>query len=225
MRTLCPPPPPTRPTIMARAGLAQRRPPLRLGWADPEDRVAGRDLEQPGVGRVGVDPVEEDADLELPAPQVSPQDLRLLVVGKLGGSEGPDAPADPQLAAALDAQVANPLGVTARRHQIPAAFVRQQVDRRGPPLAAGPAADGQDPAAPDADSGMSQRGDRAVEEAAQSAARGRGRHDVTRGSVVHRMLLAARPGLPRAVRYEWRSGLFLKISVQHCLPAVKSSAL
>src|SRR4029077_19535690 len=37
------------------------------GRGDAEDRVAGGDLEQLGVGGVGADPVEEHADLELPA--------------------------------------------------------------------------------------------------------------------------------------------------------------
>src|SRR5580692_5171 len=115
---------------------------------DQEYGVAGGDLEQLLRGRVRADAVEEHPDLELPAPQVRAEQFRLLLVGQLGGGECLDAPTDAQLAAARHPQVAHPLGLTARRDEVPPALERERVHRVAAPLAALAAAHRQDPAAP-----------------------------------------------------------------------------
>src|SRR5262249_18622492 len=145
---------------------------------DPEDRVAGGDLQQLLLGRVGTDAVEEHPDLELPAPHVRAQQLRLLLVGQLGGGERLHAPTDPQLAAARRAHVTHPLRVAARRDQVPLALEREQVHRGAAPLPALAAAHVQDAAPPDADPEPGQRGHRLIEQAAHQPADGGGRDHV-----------------------------------------------
>src|SRR5262245_59025283 len=54
---------------------------------DAERRVVGGDAAEVGVGRRRAHAVEEDADLELPSLQVGAQDLDLVVVGDLDGTE------------------------------------------------------------------------------------------------------------------------------------------
>ena len=80
------------------------------------------------------------------------------------------------------AQVADPLGVAARRDQVAGAVKRQRVDRGGAPLARPAAPDGQDTRPVDADAHPGQPGDGGVEEAG-----GRLRLDVAvlRGCGVH----------------------------------------
>src|ERR1022692_4778129 len=121
-------------------------------WSvDQEDRVAGCHLQQLGIRRVRADAVEEHSDLELPPLQVSPQNVRLLIVGKLGRREALGAPADPELPAPGHPQVAHPLGMASRRYQVAVALAGQHVHWRLPPFAAGPAANVQYAASPDAD--------------------------------------------------------------------------
>ena len=123
-------------------------PPVRARLGDPEDRVTGRDLQQLGLGSVRADPVEEHADLELPALEVGPQHARLVRVGELGGGERLGAAAHPQLAAAGGTHVAHPLRLAAGRDQVTLAVQRQRVDRGGAPLPRLAPADGEDPVTP-----------------------------------------------------------------------------
>src|SRR5712691_286474 len=132
---------------------------VRLG-ADLEDRIARRDLEQLGGGRVGVHAVEEDPDFKLPPLQVGPKDLRLLVVRKLGCGEALDPPTNLQLTAAGHSQVAYPLGLAARGNKEPATVVGQNVHRVRPPLAGGPAPHVQYATPPDTDPELGQSGNR-----------------------------------------------------------------
>src|SRR3569833_2288599 len=104
--------------------------------AEPEDRVTRCDLEQLLVGGGRVDAVEDHADLELPAPQVGAQDLRRLLVGHLGRGEDLDPAAEVLLPATGHPHVPNPLRVAAGGHEVALALVPEQVDGRGPPLAA-----------------------------------------------------------------------------------------
>ena len=66
------------------------------------------DGEQLGVGRVGADAVEEDADFGLPPFQVGAEDRRLVGVGELLGPEVLDLLADPQLTFVRDAAGSSP---------------------------------------------------------------------------------------------------------------------
>ena len=54
---------------------------------DGEDRVPGGDREELLVGGILTDPLEEDADLGLPWPQVLAEDLRPFGVGHLDSAE------------------------------------------------------------------------------------------------------------------------------------------
>src|SRR5690349_7105442 len=70
-----------------------------LGSAGMQDEhgVPGGDRQEGFVGRVGAHPAEEHADLRLPATQVGPEHLDLLLVGQLRGDVGLTATAEEQL--------------------------------------------------------------------------------------------------------------------------------
>ena len=85
---------------------------------DGEDRVIRRDPPQLGLGGFGTNAAEEHAHLGLPPGEVGAQDRGLVVVGDLGGGERLRPPAEPQLTLVRDAQVADPLGLAARRDEI-----------------------------------------------------------------------------------------------------------
>src|SRR5262249_2406026 len=69
-----------------------------------------------------------------PACQVRVDDARLRVVGDLDRAEGVGPAAPPKLAAAGGAQVAHPLGVPARRDEVPGTLELQAVDWHPAPL-------------------------------------------------------------------------------------------
>src|SRR5579875_2693024 len=92
-----------------------------------ERRVPGGDGPDLVVARVGPDAREEDPDLYPPRPEVGAQHRHLLAVGELPAAEALRAPAQPQLAGAGGTQVAHPLGLAARRDEVAAAVVAQQV--------------------------------------------------------------------------------------------------
>src|SRR5580658_951090 len=89
-----------------------------LGVLDQEYRVARSDFEQLGVGGVRGNPVEEHPDLHLPAPEVRPQDVGLLLIGQLGRGEALDLLANPEFSASRCAKVAYPLGLATRGDQV-----------------------------------------------------------------------------------------------------------
>src|SRR3954454_5265257 len=133
---------------------------------DFERRVLTDDREDLGVAGVGSDPVEEHADLELPPLQVGTQHRNLLLIGQLSTAKCLGASADPQLACPSGPQVAHPLAFAARRYQVAAPLMGEQVHRRCTPLAAGSSPDRQDPRADDAYSVSSQERDGSVEDVA-----------------------------------------------------------
>src|SRR5438132_4171354 len=126
--------------------------------------MVGGDAAQVRVGGVGADAAEEDADLDLPLPQVGAEDRRLLVVADLGRGEALGAAAEAQLALAGRAEVAHPLRVSAGRDQVPGAVDGQEVDRRGPDLPARASAHREDPAPVDAQPASGDGGDEGVED-------------------------------------------------------------
>src|SRR4051794_13727168 len=93
-----------------------------------EHRVARSDAPKLGVGRVGADALEELADLPLPPAQVGAQHVDLGIVGDLDRGERLDPAADAQLTRSGGAEVANPLGLAAGRHEVAAAVVDEEVD-------------------------------------------------------------------------------------------------
>src|SRR3569833_1201172 len=135
--------------------------------AEKEDGVAGGDLQQLPVRGVRADAVEEHADLELPALEVGPEDVRLVLVGHLGGGEDLHPAAEVQFAAARDAHVADTLGVATWRDEVALALVHAQVERRGAPLAALAPADVEDARAEQTDPPAVQRGDQPATDAVQ----------------------------------------------------------
>src|SRR5262249_56345813 len=121
------------------------------GASDTEDGVARRDAEKLRVGRLGGDALEERRDLESPLVEIGPQEGRLLAVAELDGAEGLAASPEAELAAAHDAQIPDPLRLTARRDEVLCPLVDQEVHGNRPPLAALPSPDGQDARSVDAD--------------------------------------------------------------------------
>src|SRR5262245_23525600 len=113
--------------------------------------MVGADAPQLVLGGIAAHAAEEDAHLGLPALQVGAQDRRLLLVRDLGRPEPLRAPHDPQLAFTRHAQVANPLRDAPGRNEIANTLVGEEIDGRGPPLAAGAAPHPQLPRAPHAD--------------------------------------------------------------------------
>src|SRR5215211_3796553 len=89
----------------------------------------------------------------------------------LDGAERLHLLAEPELAAAGDAHVAHPLGLTPGRHEVLLAVKGEQVHRRGAPLAALAAAHGERPRAPNADAEPGQPLDAAVEDVLGEPAR------------------------------------------------------
>src|SRR5947209_8644331 len=130
-----------------------------------------RDAAQVGVARLRTDTAEEDADLGLPPLEVGPQHRNLVVVRQLHRGERLAAPAQLELAGTGDAQVAHPLGVTARRDEVALAVVGQQVDRSRARYAAGAPAHDEHPRPPHGDPGAGQDGDGTVEDVAREPPR------------------------------------------------------
>ena len=94
------------------------------------------DAAELAVRRLGADTFEEDPDLGLPPTEIGTKDLDLLVVSEFGRPERFRTATHTQLALASDAEVAHPLSLTTRRHQIPVCLDREQVDRCRSPLSA-----------------------------------------------------------------------------------------
>src|SRR4029453_3658350 len=101
---------------------------------DPKDGVQRRDRAQVVVWRIGTDTLKKGADLPSPFLQVRSEKRHLLVVGKFGGGELLDPAALPQAALITRSEVAYPLRLAARRHDVPLAFVLERIHRRAPPL-------------------------------------------------------------------------------------------
>lgn len=96
---------------------------------DAEDRMAGRDAPQVGVGGLRSDAAEECADLPFPALEVVAQDRNLVVVGQPGRSEALSTPTEQKAALASGTEVADPLRVPAWRDEVAGALESQEVDR------------------------------------------------------------------------------------------------
>jgi hypothetical protein len=79
------------------------------------------------VGGIRSDPAEEDADLPLPAFEVSAQDRRLIVVGDFDRCEVLAPPTDQQAALSSGAEVAHPLRYAPWGDQVARVFQRQEV--------------------------------------------------------------------------------------------------
>ena len=130
------------PALEAKAPPVKAPPKVRRGHCrsgrcrlHPKNRMVGRDPPQVRLGRVGRNAPEKDADLGLPALEVSLQDRDLLVVADLDRAKRLDLAAQEQLAGTRHPDVADPLGLAPRRHQVLRALVGQEVDRRGSPFA------------------------------------------------------------------------------------------
>src|SRR3569833_373810 len=183
--------------------------------AEPEDRVTRCDLEQLLVGGGRVDAVEEHADLELPAPQVGAQDLRLHLVGHLGRGEDLDPAAEVQLPATGHPHVPNPLRVAAGGHEVALALVPEQVAGRGPPLAALAPTDVKDTRAQQADAHPGEAGDDPAGDAVREVVAG----DDAKFGRGHGVLLGVRASTAS------RAVLLLENSVHAPGTHVKSTAL
>src|SRR5262245_7306245 len=94
---------------------------------DAKDRVGGGDRAQLVVGWRRAESLEEASHLEAPAGEVGAQHGRLLRVVDLDRAKGLAPPAQPQLATAGGAQVADPLRLAARRDQVAGAVAFEQV--------------------------------------------------------------------------------------------------
>src|SRR2546422_2973977 len=160
-----------RPRRPGRAGASSARR-SRRAVEEPEDGMLGGDPAQLLLARVRPDAVEEDPDLGLPLAQVRAQDRRLLaLVDDLDGPEWLRAAAEEQAPLPARAEVARPLGVAARRHQIALAFVAEQVYRRAPPLAGAAPAHLEHARAPHAQPKASEPGNGAVDDVLGQPAR------------------------------------------------------
>src|SRR5262249_3648449 len=104
------------------------------GRVDAEHRVATRDAPQVVVGGARRQTLEEAADLQGPALEVGAQDGRLVCVAHLDGAEWLAPPTEAQLPAAGGAQVADPVRLPARRHQIAHPVAHEQVHRHDTPF-------------------------------------------------------------------------------------------
>ena len=113
---------------------------------------------------VCADAFEECADFPGPLPQVRPQKLRLLGIRKLDHLDRFVSRAQPELACAADADVADPFRHPARGDQVAHAVDGEQVDRGPPPLAALAPLDFEHPRAGDAEAEPGQQGDEPVED-------------------------------------------------------------
>src|SRR5829696_9362670 len=98
--------------------------------ADPEHRMVRCDPQQLGIRRVRSDPSEELPDLPAPLLQIGPQQGDLLRVWKLDGRKLLGASTDEQPPGPRRAQVAHPLRVPPRRHQVALPLERHQVHWR-----------------------------------------------------------------------------------------------
>src|SRR2546423_8826040 len=86
--------------------------------ADPEDRVVRSDPQQFPVRGIGVNALKEHTDLGPPAPEIGPEDVRLVGIGDLGGAAGIDPEAQTQLALPGRPQAADPLRGAPWRDQV-----------------------------------------------------------------------------------------------------------
>src|SRR3954451_6020757 len=123
-----------------------------------------RDPPQVLLRRVRADSMEERPDLPGPLLQVRAEERQLLLVGELRGGEllGPGALPKPALAARP--QVAHPLRVAARRHDVAPALEVERIHRSAPPLAALAPAHLQDASAGGTDADPGQPRDDRVED-------------------------------------------------------------
>src|SRR4249920_3524303 len=98
--------------------------------------MVGADAAQLLLGGVGADTSEEHAHLGLPPLEVGAQDRRLLLVGELRRPERLRASPYTQLSVSRCAQVTNPVRHAPGSDEVTISFVGEEVDGRGPPLAA-----------------------------------------------------------------------------------------
>ena len=97
--------------------------------------MLGRDAAQLFLGRLGADASEEHAGLGLPALEVGPQQLRLLLVGNLRRSERLGPPAQSKLPFPRGSEISHPLRVPALSDEVATSVVGQDVDGYLPPFA------------------------------------------------------------------------------------------
>ena len=147
-----------------RVRLRARRGSILTARRDPKDRMQRRDPAQVLVWRVGADALEERADLPGPLLQVRAQNRRLLIVGNLGGGELLHPAPLSQAALTARPEVAHPLRLAARRHDVALALEPERVHRRAPPLAALAAAHLEDAGAHEAHAEAGQSRDDRVED-------------------------------------------------------------
>ena len=143
----------------------------------------------------GADPVEEAADLELPLPHVLAENRLFLGVGQLHGSKPLPAPAEHQLAAPSSPKVPNPMGLAARRNEVPGPAEGQHRDRDAPNLPAPPTPHLEQVQPGEADPDASERPDHRLDDPPIDPSR----PPVTLASGHHRKVAASRsirdPGL------------------------------
>ena len=117
------------------------------------------------VGGVSGDSFEEHADLCFPSSQVGTQYRGLFIVGQLGGYPVLAGAAEEQVQLAPGGpNVADPLPGAPRRDEVLVVVERQQVYRHPPRVTRVTPWHLEDPAAPDADPGPGEQGDRLVED-------------------------------------------------------------
>jgi hypothetical protein len=118
---------------------------------DLEDRMIGRDAAKLLCGCVVPDTPEELAYLPFPLLEVRTQNRFFLLVRKLTRRESLTSAAEKQIALAGCAQVAHPLSVAARGHEVSGTVERERIHRVVPRPAARTASHLEDARAPDAD--------------------------------------------------------------------------
>ncbi len=134
-----------QPDVEVHALLPRRR------RGDPEDGVLGRDAPQLVVGRVGRDAVEESVRLRTSSGGDRPASTATLSSSPISSALNFSTRlTDDELAFARDAEVAHPLGLAPRGHQVAPVVEGEDVHGIAAPLAGLPASDPQHPRAPHA---------------------------------------------------------------------------
>src|SRR5215469_10602877 len=136
-----------------------------------ERRVLGRDGPKFVVAGVWPGALEENPDLGLPSLQVSAQHRHLLIVSEFPAAKDLGALAQTQLARTDRPQVADPLGLAAGCHKVPAALMGEEVHWCSTPLPAGPALHCKDPRPEHTDALPGQKCHELVEDIAREPAR------------------------------------------------------
>src|SRR5262249_8919380 len=147
----------------ARSASWPRRPTDRRRL-DPEDGIAAGDAPQLLVRRDCAKTFEEACDLEPPAREVRSQHRRLVRVGQLEGAKRLAMPPEPQLPAAGNTNVPDPLRLASRRDEKRHAADLEQVHRHDAPVARFPPPDGQISRSVEADPGAREQAGNAIED-------------------------------------------------------------